>query len=254
MNRLPLLGALLLGCGVATAQPQLSLQFKSPSDFICSECPDASILISTDAVADSLQVELAIEWPSASVGDFGSPASVTAATVLDPFTPAPGVNPFTGVETSGLEIDFEERRLFASYEATDLGIETLPFMDLDFFGTTGFLDVDATISIDGVTATEFSERIEVARGLPCGFGDYQCDGDVDIADFGAFADSFGSVTGDPNYDIRGDSEPDGDIDIADFGILADNFGLGTSNAVPEPSAVVALGALVASFLTRSVRR
>ena len=86
------------------------------------------------------------------------------------------------------------------------------------------------------------------------FGDFEPDGDVDITDFGLFADAFGSVTGDGNYDVRADEEPDGDVDITDFGKFADNFGTGTSSAassVPEPtSAAIAMIALASLGLTR----
>lgn len=73
------------------------------------------------------------------------------------------------------------------------------------------------------------------------FGDFEPDGDVDIIDFGVFADAFGSVTGDAEYNADADSEPDGDVDIIDFGLFADNFGIGVpATAVPEPTSLVAL--------------
>ena len=72
------------------------------------------------------------------------------------------------------------------------------------------------------------------------FGDFEPDGDVDIIDFGVFADAFGTVTGDAAYNAEADFEPDGDVDIIDFGEFADNFGIGTATAVPEPTTLVAL--------------
>ena len=83
------------------------------------------------------------------------------------------------------------------------------------------------------------------------FGDFEPDGDVDIIDFGLFADAFGSVTGDANYDVLADSEPDGDVDIIDFGLFADNFGIGTATAIPEPFAgVMVLAGLLGAPLRR----
>ena len=82
------------------------------------------------------------------------------------------------------------------------------------------------------------------------FGDFEPDGDVDIIDFGVFADAFGSMTGDANYNVAADSEPDGDVDIIDFGLFADNFGIGTASAVPEPSAALLAALALGAFAAR----
>jgi len=59
-------------------------------------------------------------------------------------------------------------------------------------------------------------------------GDFEGhDGDVDFFDFFAFADRFGSVSGDAEYDATFDIEPaspDGDVDFFDFFRFADDFG------------------------------
>lgn len=77
-------------------------------------------------------------------------------------------------------------------------------------------------------------------------GDATLDGEVDIADFTLWADSFQAGT----EFAEGDFTGDGEIDIADFTIWADNFGrtatgfgpAGPSlNAVPEPSTFALLG-------------
>ena len=52
-------------------------------------------------------------------------------------------------------------------------------------------------------------------------GDFEPDNDVDIIDFGLFADFFGDSG--TNY-LSGDYDGDGDTDLIDFGIIADAFG------------------------------
>jgi len=47
-------------------------------------------------------------------------------------------------------------------------------------------------------------------------GDFDGDGDVDLADFVEFVAAYGSSTGDANYKVAGDFDDDGDIDLADF--------------------------------------
>lgn len=100
---------------------------------------------------------------------------------------------------------------------------------------------DQYFAFDNIVLTE-----EEDTGI---FGDFEPDGDVDITDFGLFADAFGSMTGDPNYDVRADSEPDGDVDITDFGIFADYFGTGVpTTAIPEPTSLAIL-AIAAGLCT-----
>lgn len=61
------------------------------------------------------------------------------------------------------------------------------------------------------------------NGVPVWDG-YDCDvvedGVLDIYDFVAFADAYGSVEGDPNYNPRADIDGDGDVDEYDFLIFA----------------------------------
>ena len=55
-------------------------------------------------------------------------------------------------------------------------------------------------------------------------GDADCDGDVDLDDFGALKNNFGAGT----TWAQGDFDEDGDVDLDDFAILKNNFGA-TSN-------------------------
>ena len=55
-------------------------------------------------------------------------------------------------------------------------------------------------------------------------GDFDGDGDVDLGDFGVFGASFGSLTGDMNYDANADFDNDGDVDLGDFGVFGAEFG------------------------------
>jgi hypothetical protein len=59
-----------------------------------------------------------------------------------------------------------------------------------------------------------------AQGLYRFYGDINGDRHVDIADFGLFASSYGSHTGQPGFIVAFDFNGDGVIDIADFGQFA----------------------------------
>ncbi len=54
--------------------------------------------------------------------------------------------------------------------------------------------------------------------------DFDGNGQVDGADFGAFGAAFGSMLGDPNYSPQADSNGDGVVDGADFGDFGAEFG------------------------------
>jgi len=63
-------------------------------------------------------------------------------------------------------------------------------------------------------------------GAPCRKGDVDKDGDIDIFDFYAFAQSWGSQTGQPAYNVCMDFDdpPDGDVDIFDLDGFAQIWG------------------------------
>jgi len=67
----------------------------------------------------------------------------------------------------------------------------------------------------------------IGSGAAAMKGDFDADGDIDIFDFAAFADAYGSEVGDPNYNAIGDFNNDGDIDIFDFVAFAEVYGYGT---------------------------
>jgi hypothetical protein len=54
--------------------------------------------------------------------------------------------------------------------------------------------------------------------------DFNNDGVVDGADFGAFGAAFGSASGDPSYNLNADFNGDGQVDGADFGAFGAEFG------------------------------
>jgi len=55
-------------------------------------------------------------------------------------------------------------------------------------------------------------------------GDFDSDGDIDLADFVEFAAAYGSSTGDANYNVIGDFDDSGDIGLADFVEFAAVYG------------------------------
>jgi len=63
-------------------------------------------------------------------------------------------------------------------------------------------------------------------GKPCRKGDIDKDGDIDIFDFYAFAQAWGSQTGQPTYTVCMDFDdpPDGDVDIFDLDGFAQIWG------------------------------
>lgn len=98
--------------------------------------------------------------------------------------------------------------------------------DADLYDTAfNDLDVLGELVIRGVAGkTSIGWLPTVVDDVFQQIGDFEPDGDVDITDFGLFADAFGSVLGDANYDARADYDSDNDVDITDFGIFADAFG------------------------------
>lgn len=80
----------------------------------------------------------------------------------------------------------------------------------------GVVDLDDCLTF----RTEYETN---AATSGCG-PDFDCDGDVDIGDYGVFGAALGSVAGDPNYDPRADFDNDGDVDLGDYGVFGAAFG------------------------------
>jgi len=189
-----------------------------------------------------------------------------------------GYTPVAGDEWSIIQTNVDLTDALAAFDAI-VAAEDANFLDQGGFPTTaaeaivhnnnafennatdpGYVGVDGPFLSEDFSAAPLpaglsweveylaDEVILRVLGDPTLFGDFEPDGDVDIIDFGVFADAFGSTGGDANYFAGADSEPDGDVDIIDFGAFADNFGVGTAVAVPEPSAallaVAALGVVL----------
>ncbi len=56
-------------------------------------------------------------------------------------------------------------------------------------------------------------------------GDVNSDNHVDVIDLLYLVDAFGSLAGDPNYDIACDFNGDGSVDVIDLLMMVDNFGM-----------------------------
>jgi hypothetical protein len=95
------------------------------------------------------------------------------------------------------------------------------------------------------------------RAISTQMGDTDFDDDVDLADLGALASSYGQTSG--VYWRNGDFDGDGDVDLADLAVLASHYNTGSAQAmtdfqtllaVPEPAASVTVAAMFAMLLHR----
>ena len=71
-------------------------------------------------------------------------------------------------------------------------------------------------------------------------GDFDGSGSVNIADFLAFVDVFGTSSGDANYDAQMDFDSSGSVNIADFLAFVDVFGTDCPDPVSSRDVLVAL--------------
>lgn len=206
--------------------------------------PNLLIQVITDAPTETMTVELAMEWEAHIAGvEFPPLFSLVSAVAVEPFTsPASTLNPYAGEVTSGLWPEFESNRLYASFHLDKaIGAQTSDFLAAEYLTTNGgHLSLTGLITADGVGyPVEFNTRpIAPPPSFEC--FDFGRDGDVDISDFGIFADNYGGSG------PTGDCDHDGDVDITDFGFFADSF-LTQSSAVPEPgTALLTLAAIALS--------
>lgn len=85
-------------------------------------------------------------------------------------------------------------------------------------------------------------------------GDFNEDGEVNIADFQILADNFGTGTTLP----QGDFNEDGRVNLVDFGLLKDAFAAGANGAgaaaVPEPDSIWILSIAALAMLWRRSKR
>ncbi len=87
----------------------------------------------------------------------------------------------------------------------------------------------ATVSVLGVPAYGSQQATSAAKTISVGgpllAGDIDGDGHVDVVDLLYFANAFGSVTGDANYDVRCDLNADGSVDVIDLLTMVASFGV-----------------------------
>lgn len=97
-----------------------------------------------------------------------------------------------------------------------------------------------------------SMTLSFADPVPFVAGDTDYDADVDVGDLNNTRNDFG---GDPVYGY-GDANRDGDIDVGDLNDVRNNFGSSLSpslNAVPEPSTLFLLAALMSVMVAARAR-
>lgn len=243
MRRTTFLSAMILSLVTSNALALPTIQARN------SGLGSGLLSVITTEPAEVLQVSIAATW-----NGMGAPADevlrITGATPSSSdWIPSAALNPFTGLETSGLYFADNEGGFFASFQMTDIPSGVHDFVDLELTGFFGIIDFSGTIIEDGAETVGLHALIPGVVWEPRTM-DLDNDGDIDIIDFGIFADAFGSTTGQPNYNSVADMEPDGDVDIIDFGVFADNFGSGTSISVPEPATLLLLWLSLLALLKR----
>lgn len=115
---------------------------------------------------------------------------------------------------------------------------TLAQGDFNGDGTVDLLDLD-------ILGSNFGANGEL---LP---GDANGDGSVDLLDLDILGSNFGATSVTLS---QGDFNLDGVVDLLDLDILGSNFGASAATAVPEPSALVLLAALVSGGFACQRRR
>jgi len=83
------------------------------------------------------------------------------------------------------------------------------------------VDFDPTAGTDQRSSAGLGDVFATVWAGPVG-GDFDCDGDVDLADFAGFAKAFGNSGGPPDP-AEADLDGDGDCDLDDYGVFWDLF-------------------------------
>ena len=133
-------------------------------------------------------------------------------------------------------IDVTDVTLGADEEA-DVAIVFSPAATGDFSATIAITSNDPGSPTDEVTATGSGTAELVVRVVVVEIdgverevkGFFDGDDDIDFDDFFVFADNFGLVAEDDDYDATIDLDGDGDVDFDDFFVFADFFGIDLAN-------------------------
>ncbi|GIV21662.1 MAG: hypothetical protein KatS3mg023_3413 [Armatimonadota bacterium] len=86
------------------------------------------------------------------------------------------------------------------------------------------------LSVKPLSYLRRTVEVDISRGSVLGLmvgltnGDIDGDNEVTLFDFGRLVASFGSTSGDGNWDARADLDGDGEVTLFDFGVLVRNFG------------------------------
>lgn len=131
---------------------------------------------------------------------------------------------------------------------------TLPVDSNGRINFAGFYG-DYDVTVNGHTYSLSLKKGTTAYSLIAAPGDYNGDGTVDAADYIVWRSTMGSTS-----DLRADGNGDRVIDDNDFAIWRSTLGttypsgLGATSTVPEPTAILLLGALIACAGWRRTRQ
>ena len=128
------------------------------------------------------------------------------------------------VDLANVDINLEEEIWLPAWDfvLTKTGFNPMSSID------TTIKDIDVVgglvvRGIDSQTTIQWHPAV-IDEAIFALVGDTEPDDDNDIIDFGRFSDAFGSVEGDSNYDAQFDYNLNGQIEITDFGEFANSFG------------------------------
>ena len=183
------------------------------------------------AMAEELRWQWAPGTRLVMVGDATQGCGVVPWTTLEVGGQDLGPGPF-GPANFGLpHLELGENAAVALIDAKDNGNRA---SGSEVFYTGALtLGVGATLNLNGlhlyvngvqVLPGPYGDGEVVDEALPP-MADFDCDGDVDLADFGAFSACFNGPNRPPapSCAADADSDGDGDVDLADFGVFSPCF-------------------------------